>query len=95
MSSVIANVRFQWPKRGRELGVSTKTPPKISSIRPPSDEDKESFLTGLKKAMLAAVTFSSIVPLNDQLPNPQLSVAPSTTHFTAEAKTQQYVQEGT
>ena len=60
---MISSVQFQWPKRGRDVGVSSERPPKKSTICPPTDEAKEAFLAGLKKVMPTAVVFSFVAPL--------------------------------
>ena len=61
--SLISSVQFQWPKRGRDVGVSSERPPKKSTICPQTDEAKEAFMAGLKKVMPTAVVFTSVAPL--------------------------------
>ena len=61
--SVIADIQFQCPKQGRDIGVLTERPLKKTTIHPPSDEAKEIFQAGLKRVMPVVVVFSSVAPL--------------------------------
>lgn len=65
--SIIVDIEFQRPKRGRDIGTPSATDrqslPKKRNIPPPPSNAREVFLSGLKKVMPKAVIFSSVAPL--------------------------------
>ena len=66
--SLVVNIQFQRPKRGRDVGETSSRSGKVLKCKPHSTALEEMFLRELQQISPSAAVFTSLAPLSKTVP---------------------------